>query len=114
MNSKLKLRGSAELFNIRPPELLIFDNLLMFSKCFKLCSQKSKNHILVNDLEESSFIDALGNAYEFYSCSLQVALSFIEAQDNAFESKNRMTNLLRKLISGGDNKVTDKLVIKCH
>ena len=110
-NSKLKLRGAVELFNVRPPELLIFDNLLVFNKCFKLCSQKRKSDVLSDDLENTSFIDALGNTYKIYSCSLQVALSFAEAQNDSFESKIPIIALLRKLILGSDEKLLHKFVV---
>ena len=40
--SKLELKGSIEMHDIRPPELLIFNNLLIFNKYLKISPTKSK------------------------------------------------------------------------
>ena len=83
----------------------------MFCKCFKLCSQKSKTSTVSNEIEGSSFIDVLSNTYKFYSCSLQIALSFVEGQDSSFESKDSIIALIRKLILRTDQKLLDRFVV---
>ena len=76
-----------------------------------MCSQKSKTSTVSNEIEGSSFTDALGNTYKFYSCSLQIALSFVEGQDSSFESKDSIIALIRKLILRNDQKLLDRFVV---
>ena len=52
----LKLKGIVENFNIRLLELLIFDNVIIFSKCLKVTHKKNKYSILSNDIRESDFL----------------------------------------------------------
>jgi len=46
--------------------VLIFDNVIVFAKCLKVTRKKNKYSILSNDINESDFINALGNIYKFY------------------------------------------------
>ena len=66
MKSKLKLKGVIEMSNIKPPELLIFNNVLIFSKCLKISHKENKDSIISENIHNSDFIDALGNVYKIY------------------------------------------------
>ena len=77
VNSKLKLKGAIEMFNIRPPELLIFHNILFFSKYLKASHYEKKESKTCENTQDSDLIDTLGNVYKFYSCILKDALNFL-------------------------------------
>ena len=50
------------MFNIKPPELLTFNNVIVLDKCLKITHRKNKNTVLNENMMESEFIDCLGNA----------------------------------------------------
>ena len=112
--SKLKLKGMVEKFNTRLPELLILNNIIVFAKCLKVTHKNNKYSILSNDIRKSDFINGLGNVYKFYSSNLQDALSFVESQNDSYELKLLIKNILESLIEGNNEDLCNKFIIKVH
>ena len=111
--SKLALRGGVEVFNNRPPELRIFDSIPIFTKCIKVTGKRSSKHVLGSDLEHSHFINAMGYAHKFISCSLLIALDHISRKDeNQHESKNVLMSLLQQLISNSNESLRKRFVVE--
>jgi len=100
------------MFNVRPPELLIFNNVLIFSKCLKISHKENKDSIISENIHDSDFIDTLGNVYKFYQCSLREALNFLRNQPSSFESKECIISLVEKLIKGDDSEFCKKYLIE--
>lgn len=62
-------------FNIRPPELLVFDDLQVYSECFVPIRIQGAG--VSTDLAAKAWIDGAGRVVKVHSCSVQKCVSFL-------------------------------------
>jgi hypothetical protein len=90
--------GATERFNIRPPELLIFDSLTMFSETFVRVGTSSEEP--TQDAKATPWIDALGRRYKLRDNGIEAAKLFLEAP-RLRRHPSRQT--LQQVITGIEN-----------
>jgi PIF1-like helicase len=66
---------SASTFNVRPPELLVFDDLQVFCECFVTAG--TRRSFFTQELCDQSWFDGLSRLVLLRSCSLSKAISFL-------------------------------------
>jgi hypothetical protein len=64
-------------FNIRPPELMIFNNLEIYNECFTTSNLRS-SATLSTDISDHPFIDGAGRAVQIWSCSIDKCSTFLQ------------------------------------
>jgi hypothetical protein len=66
-------------FNVRAPELLIFDSLTLYSECFT-----RQGHVrcrrFSQDISAEGWIDGTGRAVKVWSCSVNKCVNFLQAK----------------------------------
>jgi hypothetical protein len=71
-------------FNIRPPELIIFDNLLLFYKFFVRESKKfPKEKELTQEIQSRPWVDGLCGRWKIRRTMMNLAVSVLERKHDA-------------------------------
>ena len=93
-------------FSIRPPELMIFNNLIIFLKCFAH-GKKSKESLDFN-LENCPWIDGIGRRYWIRISQLKNAINFLEkrnAEGQDHRPKELLDNIFYPCLHGDETKI---------
>jgi hypothetical protein len=72
--------GATEKFNVRPPELLAFNSIQIFTETFLMTGTVTEPP--AEDAKVSQWIDALGRRYKIRDNELEQALLFIQHQQH--------------------------------
>jgi len=92
LNSSLFL-DTTSAFNLRPPELLIFTDLQLYSECF--VAKRVRKPPISNDLAAAAWLDGIGRQVKLYSCSIDKCLLFLNEHSSA--GNNITTQLLEEV-----------------
>ena len=99
--SLLNISGMTEKFNIRPPELMIFSNPIIFSQVFINIGKFSDNDYMPDDLVENSLLlNAMGDQYLIRESSLKIGKEFLQKSSPVFESRDILLRLFNLIING--------------
>ena len=102
--SSLNINGLIEKFNIRPPELMIFSNPVIFSQVFVNVGRLNDNNFRQDILIENSlFLDAFDFKYLIREKSLKIGYDFLLSDNNNFESKEHLLRLFTSLMNSEAN-----------
>jgi hypothetical protein len=97
-NSKFIIDKTSR-FNVRPPELCVFDNLLVFYKFFTLGSKKFAPTSKLNlKLERRPWIDGLGGIWKVRRTMLSLAASYLEQKNDCALALELLETIFRPLL----------------
>ncbi|CAG0890579.1 unnamed protein product [Cyprideis torosa] len=90
--------GATERFNIRPPELLLFNNIQLFTETFIMKGTVTEPPTA--DVKASQWIDALGRRYKIRDNGLEDALLFVQQQQQQHPSRAVLEEILNGIKNG--------------
>ena len=85
-------------FNLRPPELLVFDDLQFYNECF--VALKCRHSRLSADVAAQPFEDGAGRLVKIYSCSVSQCISFLETKPESFAAIELLQRIFLPIQSG--------------
>ena len=87
-------------FNIRPPELLVFDNLQVYCECFVTASTQPCT--FTEDLSEQQWFDGLSHLVLIRSCSILKAVDFLtsKVRDGDFRAAHLLDCVFQPIVCG--------------
>ena len=89
-------------FNIRPPELLFFDDLQLYWECFVVV--KSDKFVVMTDLASQRWYDGVSRLVQLRSCSIDKALGFVKrkAHQGNVAALQMLRCIFGPIAAGGD------------
>ena len=93
------------LFMVRPPELLIFDSLTVFLKCFKGCKDRGS---ITEELSSCSWIGGTGLNYKVRESHLEDAITFLETRsaEGDVHADDLLNSIFYPIRDGDDSCIT--------
>ena len=100
-------------FNIRPPELLFFDNFQVYCECFVVIA--ARKTFCMTDVAMQSWFDGASRLIKLRSCSIRKALEVVTAKADCGDiAAVTMLQAVFSPIAAGSRTAMDKFVHKCE